>query len=85
MQECYASLAPMRLARALAQQTGDGLSMPALGAAALRNPEPNFFVLGSKSYGRRPHFFMRSGFEQVREAFTLITGKADLDLYKKAR
>jgi len=85
VQECYASLAPMRLAAALAQQTGDGLTMPALGAAALRNPEPNFYVLGSKSYGRRAHFFMRSGFEQVREAFTLITGKADLDLYKKAR
>ena len=25
----------------------------------------------------------RNGFEQVREVFTLITGKEDLDLYKK--
>ena len=26
---------------------------------------------------------LRAGFEQVREVFTLITGKADLDLYKR--
>jgi len=26
---------------------------------------------------------LRNGFEQVREVFTLITGKTDLDLYRK--
>jgi thioredoxin reductase len=50
---------------------------------SLRNPEPNFFVLGMKSYGRNPGFLLRNGFEQIRDVFAMITGKADLDLYKK--
>jgi hypothetical protein len=48
---------------------------------ALCSPEPNFFVLGAKSYGRRSEFLLRSGFEQVRDVFALIQGKTDLDLY----
>jgi hypothetical protein len=48
---------------------------------ALCNPEPNFFVLGAKSYGRFGEFLLRSGFEQIRDIFALIQGKADLDLY----
>jgi thioredoxin reductase len=82
--ECYASLGPMNLAAALLRQAGtDCLSVPAQGANTLRNPEPNFYILGAKSYGRNSNFLMRTGFEQVREVFTLITGKPDLDLYKK--
>jgi hypothetical protein len=82
--ECYASLGPMALAAGLLKHAGgDCLTVPAQGAAALRNPEPNFFVLGAKSFGRNSNFLMRVGFEQVREVFTLITGKADLDLYRK--
>jgi thioredoxin reductase len=77
--ECYASQGPMNLAAALLKHAGgDCLTMPPAGAAALRNPEPNFFVLGSKSYGRNPHFLMHTGFEQVREVFTLIAGDAEL-------
>jgi thioredoxin reductase len=82
--ECYASLGPMALAAALLKHTAaDCLAVPAQGAAVLRNPEPNFYVLGAKSYGRNSNFLLRTGFEQVREVFTLITGKSDLDLYKK--
>jgi hypothetical protein len=82
--ECYASMGPMNLAAALLKHAGaDCLAIPTQGAAALRNPEPNFFILGAKSYGRNSQFLLRNGFEQVREVFTLITGKADLDLYKK--
>jgi hypothetical protein len=51
--------------------------------AALRQPEPNFFVLGSKSFGRGSQFLLRTGFDQVRAVFTLITGKPNLDLYQK--
>jgi thioredoxin reductase len=84
--ECYASLGPMNLAAALQRHAGaDCLAIGSQGPATLRNPEPNFYVLGSKSYGRTPNFLLRTGFEQVREVFTLIAGKADLDLYKKAR
>jgi thioredoxin reductase len=82
--ECYATLGPMTLAAALLKQHGaDCLTMTNPGATALRNPEPNFFILGAKSYGRNSQFLLRHGFEQVREVFTLITGKPELNLYKK--
>jgi thioredoxin reductase len=83
--ECYASLGPMNLAAALAKHVGaDCLSVPSQGAGTLRNPEPNFYILGAKSYGRNSNFLLRTGFEQIRDVFTLIFGKADLDLYKQA-
>ena len=53
------------------------------GPETLRNPEPNFYILGAKSFGRNSQFLLRLGFEQVRDVFTLITGNAKLDLYKK--
>ena len=82
--ECYATFGPMNLSAALLKQAGlDCLQIPPQGAEALRNPEPNFFILGAKSYGRNSHFLLRNGFEQVREVFTLITGKPELNLYKK--
>jgi len=82
--ECYASLGPMALAAALLKQGGgDCLAIPSQGANALRTPEPNFYILGAKSFGRNSHFLMRTGFEQVREVFTLIAGKPDLNLYKE--
>jgi thioredoxin reductase len=84
--ECYASLGPMALAAALLKHAGsDCLTVPGQGPAVLRNPEPNFYILGSKSYGRNSNFLLRAGFEQVRDVFTLITGQAGLDLYKKPR
>ncbi len=74
--ECYASLGPMNLAATLFQHGGaDCLAVPAQGAQMLRNPEPNFFILGSKSYGRHSHFLLRNGFAQIRDVFTLLTGQ----------
>jgi hypothetical protein len=77
--ECYATLGPMNVAAASLKHTGgDALTVPSPGAAALRNPEANFFILGTKSYGRNSSFLMRRGFEQVREAFGLITANDEL-------
>jgi len=82
--ECYATLGPMNLAAALLKHAGaDCLTIPGQGPETLRNPEPGFFILGAKSYGRNSQFLLRTGFEQVRDVFKLITGKGDLDLYKK--
>jgi thioredoxin reductase len=82
--ECYATLGPIALAAALLKHAGgDCLSIPAQGAAVLRSPEPGFYILGARSYGRNSAFLLRAGFEQVRDVFTLIMGKADLDLYRK--
>jgi hypothetical protein len=73
--ECYASLGPMNLAAALTKHAGaDCLAVPAQAADTLCNPEPNFYILGAKSYGRDSNFLLRNGFAQVREVFTLISG-----------
>ena len=82
--ECYASFGPIKIAVALlGQKTQDCLKQTCPGLDTLRNPEPNFYILGAKSFGRNSQFLMRIGFEQVRDVFTLITGNARLDLYKK--
>jgi hypothetical protein len=84
--ECYATLGPIALAAGLLKHAGaDCLAIPALGAESLRNPEPNFFILGAKSFGRNSNFLMRQGFEQIRDVFALVTGKASLDLYRGKR
>ena len=44
---------------------GDCLAQAAPGAATLRNPEPRFYIVGMKSYGRNSSFLMRVGYEQV--------------------
>jgi thioredoxin reductase len=78
--ESFATLGPFELAAALRKyQTVDPGSGP--GGSALRNPEPNFYILGAKSYGRYSHFLLRNGFEQIREVFAAITGKPKLNLY----
>lgn len=71
--ECYATEGPMALAGSLmASGAADCLAQPALGVDALRNPEPRFFVLGMKSYGRNPTFLLRVGWEQVAEVFAAL-------------
>lgn len=81
--ECYASFGPMKLAAALmGQKSNDCMKQVCHGPESLRNPEPNYFILGAKSFGRNAQFLLRLGFEQVRDVFTLITGDAKVDLYR---
>jgi len=77
--ECYATLGPMKLAAALlgSQGSADCLDQKSLGADTLLNPEPGFFILGAKSYGRNSSFLMRLGWEQVDEVFELLTEADD--------
>ena len=73
--ECYAFSAPMKLSAALLGSAGGGgdcLSQTSHGADTLVNPEPNFYILGIKSYGRNTNFLMRVGWEQVGEVFGRI-------------
>lgn len=44
------------------------------GAEELRQPEPNFYIVGMKSYGRAPTFLMRTGYEQVRSVVAALVG-----------
>ena len=80
--ECYATLAPMRLAVELASaNTVDCLAQTSKGAETLRNPEPSFYIIGAKSYGLNSNYLIRIGLEQVREAYALIEGRLELNLY----
>ena len=71
--ECYATCGPMKLSAALlGAGGGDCLAQTTHGADTLTNPEPGFFILGAKSYGRNNTFLMRIGWEQVGEVFGLL-------------
>ncbi len=84
--ECYASGGPMKLAAQLLAQktpnaTADCLDQTPCGPESLLNPEPNFYILGSKSYGRGSQFLLSIGFQQIRDLFTIVGEREDLDLY----
>jgi thioredoxin reductase len=80
--ECYATQGPMKLAAALSQQTSaDCLDQESCGPQTLVNPEPDFYILGSKSFGRNSKFLISIGLEQIRELFTIIGDRPDLNLY----
>lgn len=79
--ECYATLGPMKLSAAvLGAGSTDCLGQTTHGLDTLVNPEPGFFILGAKSYGRNPNFLLRVGIEQVRDLFRILTGDAALDV-----
>jgi hypothetical protein len=44
------------------------------GAEQLKHPEPNFYTVGMKSYGRAPTFLLVTGYEQVRSVVAAIAG-----------
>jgi len=84
--ECYGGGGPMRLAASLLKQpSADCLDQTLASAETLSNPEPDFYILGAKSYGRNSHFLIFVGLEQVRQLFTIIGDRADLDLYASVR
>ena len=84
--QCYATEGPMKLAAALLGSAGGGgdcLNQTSLGAETLANPEPRFFILGHKSYGRRSDFLMQVGREQIRDEFRYLEDDTELDLYSE--
>ncbi len=84
--QCYASEGPMRLAAALlGEQSGDCLQQPSTGPESLTTTEPNFYILGAKSYGRNSRFLLSVGLNQIRDLFTIIGDRAGLDLYAGAQ
>lgn len=44
------------------------------GEKELRHPEKNFYIVGSKSYGRAPTFLLATGYEQVRSISAYLVG-----------
>ncbi|MBS1699669.1 MAG: NAD(P)-binding domain-containing protein [Actinobacteria bacterium] len=49
-------------------------SVAATGARELAQPEPGFFIVGAKSYGRAPTFLALTGYEQVRSVAAHLAG-----------
>ncbi|TVR65345.1 MAG: hypothetical protein EA422_04485 [Gemmatimonadales bacterium] len=72
--ECYATCGPIKLSAALlgADSGGDCLAQGTHGAETLVNPEPGFYILGDKSYGRNSTFLLQIGWAQVDEVFSLF-------------
>jgi thioredoxin reductase len=56
------------------------------GERELRQPEKDFYIIGSKSYGRAPTFLMATGYEQVQSVVAYLDGdfeaakRVELDL-----
>lgn len=50
------------------------------GAVELAHPEPDFYIIGSKSYGRAPTFLLATGYEQARSVVAMIAGDREAAL-----
>ena len=48
--------------------------MPPHGHRELSHPEPGFYTIGVKSYGRAPTFLLLTGYEQARSVAAAIAG-----------
>ena len=49
-------------------------TVPPHGHRELSHPEPGFYTVGIKSYGRAPTFLLLTGYEQVRSVTAALTG-----------
>jgi thioredoxin reductase len=49
-------------------------SVPPHGVDELSHPEPGFYIVGMKSYGRAPTFLLLTGYEQVRSVVAALVG-----------
>lgn len=49
-------------------------TVPPHGHRELTHPEPGYYAVGAKSYGRAPNFLMATGYEQVRSVVAALAG-----------
>jgi len=76
---CYATEGPIKMAAHLLGESGsDCLRQSVPGPDLLRNPEPDFFILGAAGYGRDSHFLLKSGFEQLEQLFESLGLKKEV-------
>lgn len=69
-----ATEAPPALSRLIDPNFHSCGTVPPHGVVELAQPEPDFFIIGSKSYGRAPTFLMATGFEQARSVAAELAG-----------
>ncbi|HEY3868368.1 MAG TPA: hypothetical protein VGM10_08455 [Actinocrinis sp.] len=58
-------------------------TVPPHGQRELAHPEPGYYAVGTKSYGRAPTFLMTTGYEQVRSIVAFLDG--DLEAAAEVR
>ena len=66
--------APVRLAPLIDPNVHSCGTVAPHGFDELRHPEPGFFLVGMKSYGRAPTFLLATGYEQVRSVVAWLDG-----------
>jgi hypothetical protein len=69
--------APVRLAPLIDPNVHSCGTVPPHGEAELAHPEPGFYAVGMKSYGRAPTFLMLTGYEQVRSVAAFLAGDVE--------
>ncbi len=80
--ECWATKGPIKLAtELLGIESEDCLEQASHGVESLINPEPGFFILGSKSYGLNSTFLIKVGLLQIKDVFSYLQNDSKLDLY----
>lgn len=74
--ECWATSGPMNLAASLLAQSGvDCLNVESGGPETLQNPEPDFYIIGAKSYGRHSNYLMERVHDQIQIVSDLLAQK----------
>ena len=77
--ESFETLAPMKVAEALhAAGTSDCAKVAVFDATTLATPEPGFYILGAKSYGRSSAFLLETGYRQVAGVLAALAERAGL-------
>jgi glycine/D-amino acid oxidase-like deaminating enzyme len=66
--------APKRLAPLIDPNEHSCGTVAPHGFRELAHPEPGFFIVGMKSYGRAPTFLLATGYEQVRSIAAYLSG-----------
>ncbi|HYH22679.1 MAG TPA: FAD-dependent oxidoreductase [Azospirillum sp.] len=66
--------APPKLAPLIDPNLHSCGTVPPHGVEELAHPEPGFYIVGGKSYGRAPTFLMATGYEQARSVVAEIAG-----------
>jgi len=65
--------------------SSEGLSAHATAPeVSLSSLEPDYYILGAKSFGRHGDFLMADGWRQIRELFAILGDRPNLDLYAHA-
>ncbi|WP_454112341.1 NAD(P)-binding domain-containing protein [Microbacterium aurum] len=70
----YRLQAPVRIAADVDPNLHSCGTVRATGASDLAHPEPGFYIVGAKSYGRAPTFLALTGYEQIRSITADLTG-----------